>query len=73
MNMHRGVGQASSQTVPRGDAKSYLAARARGELVIGRASRGYGALYRYVAAIDTVFVLALRAQREDGYKHEIGL
>lgn len=43
------------------------------ELVIGRASRGYVALYRYVAALDTAFVLALRAQREDGYKHEISL
>ncbi|MCU0921371.1 MAG: type II toxin-antitoxin system RelE/ParE family toxin [Burkholderiaceae bacterium] len=35
------------------------------ELVIGRGSRGYVALYRFVAAIDTVFVL----QRESGYKH----
>ena len=31
------------------------------ELVIGRATRGYVALYRYVQAIDTVFVLAVRA------------
>ena len=38
------------------------------ELIIGRAKRGYVALYRYVAAIDTVFVLAVRAQREDGFK-----
>ena len=38
------------------------------ELVIGRATRGYVALYRYVPAIDTVFLLAVRAQREDGYK-----
>ena len=37
------------------------------ELVIGRRSRGYLALYRYVAEIDTVFVLALRSQREAGY------
>jgi len=37
------------------------------ELVIGRRSRGYLALYRYVAGIDTVFVLALRSQREAGY------
>jgi toxin ParE1/3/4 len=37
------------------------------ELVIGRHSRGYVALYRYVAEIDTVFVLALRSQREAGY------
>lgn len=39
------------------------------ELVIGRDSRGYVALYRHVAAIDTVFVLAIRSQRELGYKH----
>ena len=38
------------------------------ELVIGRGSRGYLALYRYVHAMDTVFVLAVRAQREAGYK-----
>jgi toxin ParE1/3/4 len=37
------------------------------ELVIGRRSRGYLALYRYVPEIDTVFVLALRSQREAGY------
>ncbi|MCO5106020.1 MAG: type II toxin-antitoxin system RelE/ParE family toxin [Burkholderiaceae bacterium] len=37
------------------------------ELVIGRGSRGYVALYRYVDEIDTVFVLALRSQREAGY------
>jgi len=38
------------------------------ELVIGRRARGYLALYRYVAEIDTVFVLALRSQREAGYR-----
>lgn len=37
------------------------------ELVIGRRSRGYMALYQYVDAIDTVFVLAVRSQREAGY------
>ena len=37
------------------------------ELVIGRRSRGFVALYRYVVEIDTVFVLALRSQREAGY------
>lgn len=42
------------------------------ELVIGRPTRGYVALYRYVAAIDTVFVLAVRAQREDGFNHQNG-
>lgn len=39
------------------------------ELVIGQGSRGYIALYRYLAEIDTAFVLALRAQRELGFKH----
>lgn len=38
------------------------------ELVIGRGGRGYVVLYRYVAQIDTVFVLAIRAQREAGYR-----
>ena len=37
------------------------------ELVIGRRSQGYVALYRYVVEIDTVFVLALRSQQEAGY------
>ena len=37
------------------------------ELVIGRRTRGYLALYRYVVEIDTVFVLAIRGQREAGY------
>ena len=38
------------------------------ELVIGRAARGYVALYHYLEAIDTVFVLAVRSQREVGFK-----
>ena len=38
------------------------------ELVIGRASHGYVALYRFLPDIDTVFVLAIRSQRETGYK-----
>lgn len=37
------------------------------ELVIGRRSRGCVALYRYASQIDTVFVLALRSQRQAGY------
>lgn len=37
------------------------------ELVIGREARGYVALYRYIEQIDTVFVLAIRSQREAGY------
>jgi plasmid stabilization system protein ParE len=37
------------------------------ELVIGRRARGYVALYRYVPEIDTVFVLAIRSQKEAGY------
>lgn len=38
------------------------------ELVIGRGSRVYVALYRFVPGMDTVFVLAVRSQRESGYK-----
>jgi toxin ParE1/3/4 len=38
------------------------------ELVIGRRARGYVALYRYVAELDSVFVLAIRSQKEAGYK-----
>lgn len=38
------------------------------ELVIGRGSRGYVALYRYISEIDTVFILAIRSQREAGYR-----
>ncbi len=37
------------------------------ELVIGRRSRGYVALYRWLPIIDSVLVLAIRAQREGGY------
>ncbi|MCR4302740.1 MAG: type II toxin-antitoxin system RelE/ParE family toxin [Gallionella sp.] len=37
------------------------------ELVIGRSSHGYVALYRYIVEIDTVFVLAVRSQQEAGY------
>lgn len=39
----------------------------RRELLIGRDSHGYVALYRYVLVIDTALVLAIRAQREGGY------
>lgn len=38
------------------------------ELVIGTGTRGYVALYRFVPAVDTVFVLAFRSQRESGFK-----
>ena len=38
------------------------------ELIIGRQSRGYVALYRYVPEIDTVFILAIRGQKEAGHK-----
>lgn len=39
------------------------------ELVIGRSSQSYVALCRYVSALDTVFVLAVRSQRKGGYTH----
>lgn len=41
------------------------------ELVIGHGARGYVALYRYVEELDTVFVLAIRGQKESGYEREI--
>ena len=54
-----------------GDANHPLVGRpVRGgmrELVIGRGSRGYVALHRYMAQIDAVFLLAVRSQRESGY------
>jgi plasmid stabilization system protein ParE len=37
------------------------------ELVIGRGTHGYIALYRCLPVIETVLVLAIRAQREAGY------
>lgn len=40
------------------------------ELVIGRGSRGYVALYRYVPEMDTIFLLAVRSQREAGFVRE---
>jgi toxin ParE1/3/4 len=40
------------------------------ELVIGRESHGYIALYRFVPSIDIAFVLAIRSQREAGYQRE---
>ena len=36
------------------------------EIVIGRRARGYVALYRYVAELDTLFVLAIRGEKEAG-------
>jgi len=38
------------------------------ELIISTGASGYLALYRYDPAQDTVFVLALRSQRERNYK-----
>lgn len=37
------------------------------ELVIGRSAQGYVALYRDIEHADTVFVLAIRSQKEAGY------
>jgi toxin ParE1/3/4 len=42
-------------------------ANGKRELVTGRKGHGYIALYRYVEELDTVFVLAVRRQREAGY------
>jgi plasmid stabilization system protein ParE len=38
------------------------------ELVISRGRTGYLALYRFFPHIDRILVLALRHQRESGYK-----
>lgn len=37
------------------------------ELIIGRGSSGFVALYQYVEEMDVVFVLAIKSQREAGY------
>jgi len=37
------------------------------ELLIGRGSHGYVALYRYLPLIDIALILAIRGQREAGY------
>lgn len=39
------------------------------ELVIGRDSHGYVALYRYLIEVDTIFILAVRSQQEAGFTH----
>ena len=38
------------------------------ELVVSRGRTGYLALYRYLPNLDRILVLALRHQRESGYK-----
>jgi plasmid stabilization system protein ParE len=38
------------------------------ELIVSRGASGYLALYRYDPVQDTVFVLAVRSQRERDYK-----
>lgn len=45
------------------------AAHGKRELIIGRRSHGYVALYRYLEQADIVFVLAVRSQREAGYSN----
>lgn len=37
------------------------------ELVIGRGAHGYIALYRHLPVLESVLILAIRAQREAGY------
>ena len=44
------------------------AAYGQRELIISTGKSGYLALYRYDPAQDTVFVLAVRSQRERDYK-----
>jgi toxin ParE1/3/4 len=40
------------------------------ELVIGKGARGYVALYSHQSILGLVLVLAIRAQREQGYKRD---
>jgi toxin ParE1/3/4 len=42
--------------------------RGKRELVISTGASGYVALYQYVPELDTAFVLAIRSQREAGYR-----
>ncbi len=37
------------------------------ELIIGRCTRGYIALYRYADALDQVTIVGIGAQKESGY------
>lgn len=39
------------------------------ELIVGRGAYGYVVLYQYVEPSNLVFALAVRSQRESGYKH----
>lgn len=41
-----------------------LAGNGKRELVIGHGKQGYLACYRYIAAIDTVFVLSIHSQHQ---------
>jgi plasmid stabilization system protein ParE len=43
-------------------------ARGRRELILSRGKSGYVALYRYDPGLDKVLVLAIRHQREAGYR-----
>ncbi|WP_213955383.1 MULTISPECIES: type II toxin-antitoxin system RelE/ParE family toxin [unclassified Variovorax] len=42
----------------------------RRELLVGRDSYAYVARYQYIPNIDMVLVLALRSQRESGFKQK---
>ena len=42
------------------------------EPVVGKGNRGYVALYRYLAGIETAFILALRTQRRSGFEPDPG-
>lgn len=46
-------------------------ANGKRELVIGRRTRGYLALYRYVPEMDIAFALAICGQREAGYVEQV--
>lgn len=44
------------------------ATRQRRELILSRGRTGYVALYRYATELDKILILAVRHQREAGYR-----
>jgi plasmid stabilization system protein ParE len=40
------------------------------ELIVGRRSRGFVALYSYLPESETILVLAIRSQKEAGYRDD---
>ncbi len=43
---------------------------AKRELIIGRGAHGFVALYEYMPLIDTVYIIAIRHQREESFRKD---